>query len=396
MLLGRLVINMQFRVVYPFLPTISRGLGVPLEIGSLLITARSLVGMTSPVWGVLADRYGRKPMMLIGLVALIAGTATIVVAPGFGLVLAGFAILGACRAAYDPASQAYASDRVPYERRGKILGLLELPWSGSWLIGVPLAGILIAAFGWRSPFLALAVFGLFTLALTVRFLPSSGRHDRLSLQAAREIGLQLRAGTRALTGPVLAVTSVTALVSMAGANIMLIYGAWFEQQYGLATVALGAVSIVIAVAELASEAATTLLVDRLGKRRSLLAGIWLTAGAYLLLPHMSATLLAGIGAMALLTVFYEFCMVSALPLMSELAQEARAVVMGTNAALVSAAVLVDSLLAPRIWKAGGLQAERARLSRTCRCGRAYPLAQPPRPDDRKPEPTRRSILMRRL
>ena len=39
---ARLVLNAQFRIPYPFLPAISRGLGVPLEVASLLLTVRGL------------------------------------------------------------------------------------------------------------------------------------------------------------------------------------------------------------------------------------------------------------------------------------------------------------------------------------------------------------------
>ena len=81
MFLARLALNLQYRVVYPFLPAISRGLGVPLETASLLLTVRSLVGAFSPVYGLAADRYGRRPMMLAGLLALSAGAALITLHP---------------------------------------------------------------------------------------------------------------------------------------------------------------------------------------------------------------------------------------------------------------------------------------------------------------------------
>ena len=50
-LLSRIALNLQFRVVYPFLPAISRGLGVPLETATLLPAIRSLVSMGSPLYG---------------------------------------------------------------------------------------------------------------------------------------------------------------------------------------------------------------------------------------------------------------------------------------------------------------------------------------------------------
>ena len=66
-LYARLLINAQFRIVYPFLPAISRGLGLPLETTALLVGVRSLAGITSPLYGWLADRGDRRVVMLGGL-----------------------------------------------------------------------------------------------------------------------------------------------------------------------------------------------------------------------------------------------------------------------------------------------------------------------------------------
>ncbi|NLF66578.1 MAG: hypothetical protein GX579_18455, partial [Chloroflexi bacterium] len=48
-LFARLALNMQMRVIYPFLPAISRGLGVPLQTTSLILTARALANLSSPL-----------------------------------------------------------------------------------------------------------------------------------------------------------------------------------------------------------------------------------------------------------------------------------------------------------------------------------------------------------
>ena len=166
-LLSRFALNLQWRIVYPFLPAISRGLGVPLEIASLLLTVRALAGMTSPIFGILADRRGRWAPMIGGLAALAVGAALVSVAPSFSLALGAFALLGLSKASYDPGLQAYIGDAVPYEERGRVMGILELPWSLAWLIGVPVSGFLIARIGWRAPFWIIAGLGLLSLLFTL-------------------------------------------------------------------------------------------------------------------------------------------------------------------------------------------------------------------------------------
>jgi predicted MFS family arabinose efflux permease len=162
-----LLINAQFRLVYPFLPAIARGLGVPLETAALLVAFRAALGAISPLFGLLADRIGRKPLMVTGVTALVLGAAVVASGQRFGVVLLGFGLLGIAQSAYDPAMQAHVSDAVPQERRGRALGIVELSWAGSWLIGVPVAGFLMARWGWQAPFVVVAVLGLLCILLTL-------------------------------------------------------------------------------------------------------------------------------------------------------------------------------------------------------------------------------------
>ncbi|MEK6587388.1 MAG: MFS transporter, partial [Chloroflexota bacterium] len=60
------MINTGFRLVYPFLPMISRGLNVAPEAVILGVTARSALGLGAPLLGSLGDRDGRRAAMLAG------------------------------------------------------------------------------------------------------------------------------------------------------------------------------------------------------------------------------------------------------------------------------------------------------------------------------------------
>jgi DHA1 family inner membrane transport protein len=76
--------------------------------------------------------------------------------------------------------------------------------------------------------------------------------------------------------------------------------------------------------------------------------------AYLLLPRLSGALGITLAAMVLVALTSEFAIVSALPLVSELAPEARGTVMAVNSALMSAGIMAVSVIAPRLWSSGGL------------------------------------------
>jgi len=69
------------------------------------------------------------------------------------------------------------ADRVPYERRGSVLDLVEFGWLLSFIIAVPLAGFLIARFGWQALFPWLAILGLMAFAVLLLMLPKDTKRD---------------------------------------------------------------------------------------------------------------------------------------------------------------------------------------------------------------------------
>lgn len=351
MLLARTVLNAPFRIVYPFLPVIARGLGVSLETAGLLLAARGMVAAAGPLFGFLADRYGRRRMMLAGLTVLVAATAMIAVAPGFGWALAGFALLGFSKASFDPAMQAYVGDTVPYERRGRIMGILELPWSMSWLIGVPVAGFIIAAAGWRAPFWLLASLGLISLGAMWRLCPGYGASAR---KAPTRLSLTDFSRNRRQLLQIATILSVPLLLVAANENVFIVYGAWMEQDFGLSVATLGLASVGISLAELTGELMSAGLVDRLGKRRAVLAGLALNMVAYLLLPRLAGRLEGALFGVFLVFLTFEFAIVCILPLLSELTPNARAMLLAVSAAVMSLGRVISSLIGPRLWGAAGL------------------------------------------
>jgi predicted MFS family arabinose efflux permease len=344
-LLSRTTINSSFRIVYPFLPVISRGLGVPLMAVSFLLTLRALVGLSSPLLGPLSDRYGRRSLMLAGLGMLAMGAALIAGWPTYGVAIAAFVLFGLSKTAYDPAMQAYLSDAVPYHRRGWVLGVTELSWSAAWLLGVPAAGFLIERGGWQVPFVALALLALVGLFLT--WLLPSDQPQRTSTTASR--WSELRHNRSAWLG-----LTVGPLFMFAIENVFVVYGAWMEETFSLSVGALGLASIVIGIAEAMGEGFSAGLVDRLGKKKSVLGGLLLNAGAYLLLPLLSGNLASALVGLFVLFLAFEFSIVSSFPLISELAPGTRGTLMALNVAALSAGRMAGSLTATPLWLRGGL------------------------------------------
>ncbi len=144
----RLVMNTAFRFVYPFLPAIARGLGVPLEQAAYLISARHIAGLATPAVARVAGHGERRHRLIVtGLLLFIAGSAVTAVSSAYVGALIGFALIGLAKPVFDVSSQAYVADRVPYEKRARYLSVFEFTWAGALLIGAPATGWLIARTG---------------------------------------------------------------------------------------------------------------------------------------------------------------------------------------------------------------------------------------------------------
>jgi predicted MFS family arabinose efflux permease len=121
-------------------------------------------------------------------------------------------------------------------------------------------------------------------------------------------------------------------ITLANEIVNITFGVWLGDTYQLQITSLGFFAVVIGAAELTGEALTALLVDRIGKKKSVRAGVVFTSLAALLLPVLGQSLW---GAMAGLFLFYlgfEFTLVSFMPLVTEVLPEARATVMAANLA----------------------------------------------------------------
>src|SRR2546430_8190408 len=85
LLAGRLALNTAFRVVYPLLTVLARGLAVDLSTVSLLVTVQVSATLVSPLGGRLADAYGERATMIGGLSLFCVGAGACARAPGIAL-----------------------------------------------------------------------------------------------------------------------------------------------------------------------------------------------------------------------------------------------------------------------------------------------------------------------
>lgn len=346
MTLARIVLNTMHRLVYPFLAVFARGLGVDLAVIAYALTLRSLLGMFAPLLASIADSRGRKTGMLFGLAVFIASTLLVLLSPTFPAFILALMLGMIGKYVYDPTMQAYIGDRIPYERRGRVIAITELGWSLSFIIGVPLMGILIARYGWRAPYPALAIAGSLVFIALALLLPK----DRPPDINRRSIWGNFRAVLTHKTA--LLGLAFGLLINAANEVINLVFGVWMEDSYGLQIAALGIAAAVIGIAELSGETLTALFTDRLGKPRAVGIGILLNCLAVIALPILGQTLPGAVTGLFIFFITYEFMLVSSIPLMTELLPSARATLIAIYIAVLSLGRAAGALLATRLYSEG--------------------------------------------
>ncbi|MCH8340485.1 MAG: MFS transporter [Chloroflexi bacterium] len=325
----RTIISTGFRLVYPFLPVLARGVGVEPQAIVLAITARSGLGLASPILGSLGDLRGRRLAILVGVGIFAGGMVLVGIWPIYVALFIAILATGLSKIVLDPAQYAYLGDRVAFERRGTAMALVELSWSLAFLVGIPLVGLMIAAWGWQSPYPILAGVALLGGAWLWRSLPadrppeSSGPKllDRFKSILARRSAVVL--------------LGVSLLMAAGNEVVSIVFGLWFEEAFALSVAALGAASAIIGLAELSGEGLVAGIADRIGKKRSVAIGLLLTTLASLALPVLGQTLLGALLGLFFFYLFFEITIVSSLPLMTEQTPTSRSTLMATNIAAFS-------------------------------------------------------------
>jgi predicted MFS family arabinose efflux permease len=278
--------------------------------------------------------------------------------PWYGVAVVAFGLIGLAKMAFDPAMQVFIGKRVPYERRGRALGLAELAWAVA-LLAMPICGWLIEAVSWRTPFLVLGLIGIPVWWLTRRALPADPGADAVAEWEGWGIrrtltSLIVQVRTVGQDGQSVLALTTMALIGFAQINVLVVYGAWMEDRFGLTVSSLGVVTLVIGAAELAAELAVAFVSDRFGKRRSLFVSVIFTGLAYLALPHLTGSLAAALVGTAVMTFFFEFTIVGLLPLVSGMNAEARGTVMSLTRAAGSASRAIAAPLGVALYTAGDL------------------------------------------
>jgi predicted MFS family arabinose efflux permease len=157
---------LDFMIMMPLGPQFTALFGISNAQFGLLVSAYTLsAGFSGLMAATYIDRFGRK-QLLLGMYSLF-GLATLAcaLAPDYLWLMVARVAAGLFGGVLSALSQTIVADVIPFERRGRAMGVVMTSFSVSTVAGVPLGLFLAAHFNWHAPFVGIAALvGLLSLA----------------------------------------------------------------------------------------------------------------------------------------------------------------------------------------------------------------------------------------
>jgi MFS family permease len=190
--LGVFMAALDTAVIAPALPALREGFAIDHREAALLMVVFMLCSLCSTaVLAHLGDRHGRRPVFLGSVACFAAGSLIVALAGSLAMVLVGRAVQGLGAGGILPTASALIGDGVAPRQRGRALGLFGATYGMAFVVGPPLATLLMLAAGWHWIFLVNLPVAALVLVLGARSLPRRVPTATLPPLDLRGLGLTL-------------------------------------------------------------------------------------------------------------------------------------------------------------------------------------------------------------
>ncbi|MGE0233627.1 MAG: MFS transporter [Flavobacteriaceae bacterium] len=309
----------------PFLIDMARDLSTSVPFVANLMAMTSVAwGLSAMVAGAASDRWGRRPLLVGGPIALAGASAGIATAADLLEAAIWFAVAGACCGTFTGPVFTEVSRRVSSGQQGRALGWVMSGQSLTLLVGVPLAAWIGAGIGWRGVSLCVAALAVLT-ALCLFATTTRGR-DTGQGHAGRVPSMRA-----ALSGPVLRLLSMGVAERICYGLVAVYFATFLQSTFDLTVDAVALPLAVFAVGNIVGTVFGGQLADRLPHRLGIFATTMLASGvAALALFGWRMDLIATIGLGFVYVFFNAIARPSLMASLGDVPEHVRGTVMGLN------------------------------------------------------------------
>ncbi|MFJ8110920.1 MFS transporter [Streptomyces sp. NPDC096132] len=228
---GGIVVSLMQTLVIPIVPELPKLLDASASDAAWAVTATLLAAaVATPVMGRLGDMYGKRRMLLVSLVTLVAGSVTAALSDTLAPMIVGRALQGLASGVI-PLGISIMRDELPAERLGSATALMSASLGVGGALGLPAAALIADHFDWHVLFWTSAALGVVATVLVPAAVPESavrggGRFDLVGAlgMAAGLVCLLLGISKGADWGW----SSATTLALFAAAIVVLVLWGLFE------------------------------------------------------------------------------------------------------------------------------------------------------------------------
>ena len=283
-----------FGVVIPLLPFYAKAMNAdPWQVTTMFAAYSLGQFFGEPFWGRMSDRIGRRPVLIVTILANALAYLALAFAPNIWLAMA-VRLVGGFGSGNISTIQGYMADVTPPEKRAGRMGLLGSAFGAGFVIGPSLGGLLAhpsaGQLGFQIPLFvaaamaALAAAGVFLFVAESRApsapgTPQAGRREALGAAAAHPVLSRVLLVTLVSTGAFAGMESIFGLWANARFD-------WGPRQVGLCFAVIGV------IASLGQGILTGRLARRFGEGRVLTTGLSIIAVSLFATPFVVAPALA--------------------------------------------------------------------------------------------------------
>jgi len=251
------------------------------------------------VFGMLADRYGRKPILMINILSFSVIEMACAFAPSLAMLLVLRALFGIAMGGEWGVGAALAFETLPKEGRGGFSGILQEGYALGAILASAAFALFFHSIGWRGLFLLGASPALLVFYVQARVEESPvwlAKHRKRRAEAEAPAIVKQSAGLLAFLPTFLFLILLMSAFMTLSHGTQDVYPTFLEVQIGLTPRVVGTIGVLYGFAQIAGGFFFGTLSEKWGRKRAIIAAALLTIPAIPLWAYGHSAITLGIGA----------------------------------------------------------------------------------------------------